>query len=59
MNWADFFHMGGYALYVWSSWAVTAVVIVYLYSRAKISGAKIRREITRQIEREKLQQQFL
>ena len=26
-SWAEFFHMGGYALYVWGSYAVTAVLI--------------------------------
>jgi heme exporter protein D len=27
MNWSDFFHMGGYALYVWGSYAAAAVVL--------------------------------
>ncbi len=27
---ADFFHMGGYAFYVWASYAVTALVMVGL-----------------------------
>ena len=26
-SWSEFFHMGGYALYVWGSYAVTAVLI--------------------------------
>ena len=26
-SWSDFFHMGGYAFYVWGSYAVTAVLI--------------------------------
>jgi len=26
-NWSDFFAMGGYALYVWGSYAVTAGLI--------------------------------
>jgi heme exporter protein D len=26
-NWSDFFAMGGYGLYVWGSFAVTAVVM--------------------------------
>jgi len=26
-SWPEFFHMGGYALYVWGSYAVTAVLI--------------------------------
>ena len=28
MNWSEFFHMGGYALYVWGSYAATAIVLV-------------------------------
>lgn len=28
MNWVQFFHMGGYAFFVWSAYAVTAVVLV-------------------------------
>ena len=27
-SWSDFFRMGGYALYVWGSYVVTAVLIV-------------------------------
>lgn len=26
-GWTEFFHMGGYALYVWGSYAVTAVLV--------------------------------
>lgn len=28
MNWAEFFNMGGYALYVWGSYAVATVVLL-------------------------------
>ena len=27
-SWSDFFRMGGYALYVWGSFGVTAVLVV-------------------------------
>jgi heme exporter protein D len=27
VNWPEFFAMGGYALYVWGSYALTAVVL--------------------------------
>jgi heme exporter protein D len=27
-SWSDFFHMGGYALYVWGSFGVTAILVV-------------------------------
>lgn len=26
-SWSEFFHMGGYALYVWGSFGVTAILI--------------------------------
>lgn len=28
MNWSDFFNMGGYALYVWSSYGLMALVLI-------------------------------
>ena len=28
MNWGQFFDMGGYGLYVWGSYVVTAVVMI-------------------------------
>ena len=28
MNWQDFFHMGGYAVYVWTSYGLAAVVLL-------------------------------
>ena len=27
-SWSEFFHMGGYGLYVWGSYAVTVALIV-------------------------------
>lgn len=28
MNWSEFFHMGGYALYVWSAYGFAALVLI-------------------------------
>jgi heme exporter protein D len=28
MNWADFFNMGGYALYVWGAYGVSLLVFI-------------------------------
>lgn len=28
MNWAEFFSMGGYAFYVWSSYGLTLVILL-------------------------------
>ncbi len=54
MNWSEFFAMGGYAFYVWSAWGLTAVVLAYLFTQAKLRNAKIKAQILRQIERESL-----
>ena len=29
MNWSEFFAMGGYAVYVWSSYGITFVVLTW------------------------------
>ena len=55
MNWADFFHMGGYAWYVWPSWGLTILVLFSLFIQAKLNNAKIRKDIARQIARENRQ----
>ena len=54
MDWNEFFHMGGYAFYVWSAWGLTTIVLLYLFTRAKLRNAKIRAEIARQLKRERL-----
>ncbi|MES1940451.1 heme exporter protein CcmD [Salinisphaera sp. T5B8] len=47
-SWQAFWHMGGYAPYVWSSYAIAAVVIV-----GNIIAPLIRhRQIARRIENE-------
>jgi heme exporter protein D len=41
MSWAsasEFFHMGGYALYVWGSYAVAAAVVA-----AEVAALRLRR----------------
>ena len=53
MNWNEFFHMGGYAFHVWTSWGLTLLVIIWILMSSKINNARIRREIKRQIERDK------
>lgn len=52
MNWSEFFHMGGYAFHVWTSWGLTLLVLLYLFIQPKLANAKIRRDIARQIKRE-------
>lgn len=53
MNWSEFFHMGGYAFHVWTSWGLTLAVILWIFISSKMSNAKIRRDIQRQLNRDK------
>ena len=54
--WHDFFNMGGYAAYVWSSWALTIVFLLWQFIQPKLMNAKIKKSIQRQIKREEKQQ---
>ena len=42
----DFFTMGGYAFYVWSSFAFGIACIAYLYTSAKLSFNKKFKEVS-------------
>jgi heme exporter protein D len=49
MNLQEFFHMGGYAAYVWSSYAIALVVLVAnvvipIRQRRKLLGQLARRQ---------------
>lgn len=49
MNLQEFFHMGGYAVYVWSSYAIALVVLVAnvvapVLERRKLFGQLARRQ---------------
>ncbi len=46
-NWSDFWHMAGYGLYVWGSYAVTAVCVVGEVIVLKRAGADARRRLKR------------
>ena len=54
MNWSEFFHMGGYAFYVWTAWGLSLAVLIWQVLQPKVSNARIKREIKRQIKREQL-----
>jgi len=45
MNWADYFTMGGYALYVWGSYAAAAVVLLLNVLAARRREQNVRREL--------------
>jgi len=52
IDWAEFFHMGGYAFYVWTSWGLTALVLLWQFIQPKRASARIKRELKRQLSRE-------
>ena len=52
MDWAEFFHMGGYAVFVWSSYGLTTFVIVANIVASLRRNKKIRTDIRRMIRRE-------
>lgn len=52
MNWHDFFAMGGYAVYVWTSWGLTLVVLLWQFIHPKRANVKIKALLRRQIKRE-------
>ncbi len=57
MNWSEFFNMGGYAFFVWTSYALTFIVLVANIISPIMQRKKIITRIKRAIKREQLQQQ--
>jgi heme exporter protein D len=55
MNWSEFFHMGGYAFEVWTSWGLTLMVLLWFVIAPKRRNVNIRSQIERQISREQRQ----
>ena len=56
MNWADFWHMGGYAFYVWTSWGLTTVVMLALVIMAKLRRKKLITELSTKAKRASITQ---
>lgn len=54
MNWSEFFHMGGYAFFVWTSYALTLLVIVLNIVAPLMHRKKIIARIKRAVKRESL-----
>ncbi len=54
MNWSEFFAMGGYAVYVWTSYALTLLLVVVNVVSPLIQRRRIIARIRRAIKREKM-----
>ncbi len=55
MNWSEFFHMGGYAFFVWTSYAITFAVIVANIILPILQRKKVIARIKRAIKREQIE----
>jgi heme exporter protein D len=55
MNWTEFFHMGGYAFYVWTSYTIALVLLVANMVLPVVQRKKIIARIRRSIRREQLE----
>jgi len=57
MNWSEFFNMGGYAFFVWTSYALTFIIVVANIISPIMQRKKVISRIKRAIKREQLQKQ--
>lgn len=55
MNWSEFFHMGGYAFFVWTSYGITFVVLLANIISPIMQRKKVIARIKRAIKREAIQ----
>jgi heme exporter protein D len=55
-SWSEFFAMGGYAFFVWTSYGITLLVILLNIVMPMIERKKVISRVKRAIRREQLQQ---
>lgn len=54
MNWAEFFHMGGYAFFVWTSYGLALVIVLANIISPLLQRKKVIKQIKRAIKREQI-----
>ena len=47
---AEFFHMGGYAFFVWTSYAVVVVLFTYQFLSSRSQHKKLIRQLAAEVE---------
>ena len=55
MNWSEFFNMGGYAFYVWTSYALTFIILLANIVSPILQRKKAIKRIKRAIKRENIE----
>lgn len=51
-SWSEFFQMGGYALYVWTSYGITVTVLVAIVLLPWLRHRRLRRDLVRRERRD-------
>jgi len=59
MNWSEFFNMGGYAFFVWTSYGLTLLVIVANIVSPLMQRKKVISRIKRAIKREAIEREAI
>ena len=54
-SWSDFFHMGGYAFYVWVSYSLTVLVLGSVVIAPWLRHRRLQRDLARRARREQHQ----
>ncbi|MCW9012145.1 MAG: heme exporter protein CcmD [Gammaproteobacteria bacterium] len=57
MSISEFFHMGGYAVYVWSSYGLAFVVMLAIFIKPVLTRKQIIRELRMKYRQQERQQQ--
>ena len=52
MNWSEFFHMGGYGFFVWSSYGLAVIVLALNIIIPIVTGRQLRCELAGRLRRE-------
>ncbi len=55
-SWSEFFAMGGYAYFVWMSYGIALLVIVFNIVMPMVHRKKVIKQVKRAIRREQIQQ---
>ncbi len=56
-NWSEFLHMGGYAVFVWTSYGLTLLMVVVNIVSPIIERKRVIARVKRAIKREALREQ--
>ncbi len=56
-NWSEFFHMGGYAVFVWTSYGLALLMVVVNIVSPMIERKRVIARVKRAIKREALREQ--